>query len=356
VVFVNHELVGKSELLTHFYVFLRTRDKTAMRCRLNAGERLEVGFGPSEEVEEDGRDLQCRDADVLLERIRFLGDRVDALMNVHHASILVIDPRSGKIIDGNNESVVRYAGSRERLLSMSVGEINTLSRSEISARMKQAVSNRHHFEFKHRLITGVVQDVDVYSGPIMFDGRQALISFIHDATRRKATERKLHLLATTDPLTKCFNHRHFLSIFRREFRLARRRQGALGFAMVDLDHFKRINDTFGHLVGDRLLRKIADTLRKRLAGLGGLGRLGGEEFGIVLSEACLGRADCVLNELRASVRAVGVPTDRGAASCTVSIGAALLSAADQNELSLMGRADRALYNAKAAGRDRVSIF
>ncbi|CAI9407211.1 Diguanylate cyclase DgcM [Pleomorphomonas sp. T1.2MG-36] len=298
----------------------------------------------------------CRDADVLLERIRFLGDRVDALMNVHHASILVIDPRTGKIIDGNKESVARYAGSRERLLSMSVGEINTLSRSEISARMKQAVSNRHHFEFKHRLITGVVQDVDVYSGPIMFDGRQALISFIHDATRRKATERKLHLLTTTDPLTKCFNHRHFLSIFSREFRLARRRQGALGFAMVDLDHFKRINDTFGHLVGDRLLRKIADTLRKRLAGLGGLGRLGGEEFGIVLSEACLGRADSILNELRAMVCAVGVPTDRGAASCTVSIGAALLSAADQNELSLMGRADRALYNAKAAGRDRVAII
>ena len=169
-----------------------------MRCRLNAGERLEVGFGPSEEVEEGGGDLQCRDADVLLERVRFLGDRVDALMNVHHASILTIDPRSGKIIDANNESIARCAGSRERLLSMSVGEINTLSRSEISARMKQAISNRHHFEFKHRLITGLVQDVDVYSGPIMFDGRQALISFIHDATRRKATQRRPHLLATTD--------------------------------------------------------------------------------------------------------------------------------------------------------------
>ncbi|MDI2598523.1 hypothetical protein QA786_15150, partial [Listeria monocytogenes] len=81
------------ELLTYLYVLLLTWDKTAMRCRLNAGERLEVGFGPSEEVEEGDGDLQCRDADVLLERIRFLGDRVDALMNVHHASILVIDPR-----------------------------------------------------------------------------------------------------------------------------------------------------------------------------------------------------------------------------------------------------------------------
>lgn len=327
-----------------------------MRCRLNTGEGLEVDFDPSEETGKGDGDSHCCDVDVLLERIRFLGDRVDALMNIHHASILVIDPRNGKIIDGNKESVARYAGSRERLLSMSVGEINTLSKSEISARMKQAVSNRHHFEFKHRLVTGVVQDVDVYSGPIMFDGRQALISFIHDATRRKATERKLHLLATTDPLTKCFNHRHFLSTFRREFRLARRRQGALGFAMLDLDHFKRVNDTFGHPVGDRLLRKIADTFRKRLAGQGCLGRLGGEEFGIVLSEASADRTQQVLNHLRTSVRVVAVPTDRGSASCTVSIGAALLSEADQNELSLMSRADQALYSAKAAGRDRVAIF
>ena len=70
----------------------------------------------------------------------------------------------------------------------------------------------------------------------------------------------------------------------------------------------------------------------------------------------LGQADCILNELRVSVRAIGVPTDHGAASCTVSIGAALLSAADENELSLLGRADRAPYKAKAAGRDRVAIF
>ncbi|MCM5555548.1 sensor domain-containing diguanylate cyclase [Pleomorphomonas sp. NRK KF1] len=327
-----------------------------MRCGLNAKEGLEAGFEQTGDFGNEDKDSHCRDVTVLLERIRFLGDRVDALMNIHHASILVIDPQSGKIIDGNKESVTRYAGSRERLLSMSVDEINTLSRSEIAARMKQAVSNRHHFEFKHRLVNGVVQDVDVYSGPIMFDGRQALISFIHDATRRKATERKLHLLATTDPLTKCSNHRHFLSGLRREFRLARRRRAGLGFAMVDLDHFKRINDTFGHQVGDRLLRRVAGVLQKRLAGHGALGRLGGEEFGIVLSETALDRADRVLNDLRTSVRAVVVPTDLGPASCTISIGAALLSSDDSNEMSLMSRADQALYSAKAAGRDRVAVF
>ncbi len=327
-----------------------------MRCRLNVAEGLETNFKKFEFFEEEEKDSTCCDLKALLERIRFLDDRVDALMNVHHASILVIDPQSGKIIDGNNESVARYAGSRERLLSMSIGEINTLPKSKISGRLKQAVSSRHHFEFKHRLVNGVVQDVDVYSGPIMFDGRQALISFIHDATRRKATERKLHLLATTDPLTKCSNHRHFLSNLRREFRLARRKRAGLGFAMVDLDHFKRINDTFGHPVGDRLLRRIAGVLQKRLSGQGALGRLGGEEFGIVLSDASLDRADRVLNDLRTSVRTVVVPTDRGPASCTISVGATLLSPADPNEMSMMSRADQALYSAKAAGRDRVAIF
>lgn len=327
-----------------------------MRCGLNAGEALKADFEAPEGLSEAERESLCCDVTALLERIRFLGDRVDALMNIHHASILVIDPQTGQIIDGNKQSVARYAGSRERLLAMSVDEINTLSRSEIAAKMKQAVSNRHHFEFRHKLIDGSVQDVDVYSGPIMFDGRQALISFIHDATRRKATERKLHLLATTDPLTKCSNHRHFLSGLRREFRRAKRRQGGLGFAMVDLDHFKRINDTFGHLVGDRLLRRVAGVLQKRLSGHGDLGRLGGEEFGIVLSEASAERADHVLNDLRTSVRAVVVHTDQGPASCTISVGAALISPADSNEMSLMSRADQALYSAKADGRDRVAIF
>ncbi len=276
-------------------------------------------------------------------------------MNIHHASILVIDPQNGRIIDGNNESVLRYAGNRPRLLAMSISEINMLPKSGIAARMKQAVSNRHHFEFKHKLIDGTIQDVDVYSGPIMFDGRQALISFIHDATRRKATERKLHLLATTDPLTGCFNLRHFLASFRREIRVARRKQGRLGFAMVDLDHFKRINDTFGHPAGDRLLRRVANVLRRDLRDNGFLGRLGGEEFGLLLSDTSLDHMHCMLNRLRKSVRAVAVSTDLGPASCTASIGAAMLSDADQNEQSLMSRADKALYGAKAAGRDRIEI-
>lgn len=319
-------------------------------------EVLQTGFQSAQDFDEENIDSFCCDRALLLERIRFLGDRVDALMNIHHASILIIDPQSGKIIDGNNESVLRYAGSRQRLLAMSISEINMLPKSGIATRMKQAISNGHHFEFKHKLVDGTVQEVDVYSGPIMFDGQQALISFIHDATRRKATERKLHLLATTDPLTGCSNLRHFLASFRREIRSARRKQGGLGFAMVDLDHFKRINDTFGHPVGDRLLRRVAHAFRRDLRDNGCLGRLGGEEFGLLFSDTSLDHMDHVLNRLRKSVRSIAVATDLGPASCTVSIGAAMLSEADQNEQSLMSRADKALYGAKAAGRDRVEIY
>lgn len=326
-----------------------------MQFKRNTKEASSGDFLQNKDYSENNIDSFFHDREVLLERVRFLGDRVDALMNIHHASILIIDPQSGKIIDGNNESVLRYAGSRQRLLAMSISEINMLPKSGIATRMKQAISDRHHFEFKHKLIDGTVQDVDVYSGPIMFDGQQALISFIHDATRRKATERKLHLLATTDPLTRCSNLRHFLASLRREIRQARRKQARLGFAMVDLDHFKRINDTFGHLVGDRLLRRVADAFRRDLLDSGCLGRLGGEEFGILFSDTSPDHMECALSRLRRSVRAVAVTTDLGPASCTVSIGATMLSDVDQNEQSLMSRADKALYGAKAAGRDRVEI-
>ncbi len=89
---------------------------------------------------------------------RFLADRIDALMNVHHAAILVIDPDSGLVIDGNRAAVDRYAEDRDHLLGKHISEINTLSRPEIAIRMRQAVAaNRNHFEFRHRLRDGTVQ-------------------------------------------------------------------------------------------------------------------------------------------------------------------------------------------------------
>jgi diguanylate cyclase (GGDEF)-like protein/PAS domain S-box-containing protein len=285
---------------------------------------------------------------------RFLSERIDALMNVHHAAILVIDPQTGQVIDGNQTAIARYAQNRDHLLSKHISEINTLSKSEIAARMRQALAAaRDHFEFRHRLLDGSVQEVDVYSGPILYNGRPALISFIHDATRRKATERKLRTMATTDSLTGCCNRRHFLSILRREFQIARRNSTPLTFAMMDLDLFKRVNDTFGHSAGDGLLRAIAATCRKGIRESDTLGRLGGEEFGFILPVTDTQDAFHVLSRIHEEAGKTRVKTSSGPIGVTVSIGISSQADGDKDEQALISRADAALYAAKAAGRNRI---
>lgn len=292
--------------------------------------------------------------DALRRSNRMLAERIDGLMNVHHAAILIIDPQSGEILDANAAAVRRYASGRAALLTKNIREINTLQPYEIAQRMRLAVAaRRNHFEFQHRLHNGTVQDVDVYSGPILYDGRLALISFIHDATRRKSLERKLKIMASTDALTGCCNRRRFLVLLRQEFRRAQRHGAPLSVAMIDLDHFKRINDTWGHSAGDAVLKAIASTCRGMMRECDCFGRLGGEEFGVLLPGTDLGAAEAVLARIAAAARAMTVRVPEGELHATMSAGVSSAHAGDGDEIPMLHRADAALYLAKTRGRDRV---
>jgi len=287
---------------------------------------------------------------------RFLADRIDALMNVHHAAILIIDPETGLILDGNLAAVRRYARGRDDLLRRRIEEINTLRKSEIAVRMRQAVAaNRNHFEFRHRLIDGTIQDVDVYSGPIRFDGRTALISFIHDATRRKAIERKLKAMVGTDPLTGCCNRRRFLSVLRHEFVVSRRNRIPLTVAILDIDRFKTINDTFGHPAGDSMIKALVSSCGKEIRESDCLGRLGGEEFGIILPATSPVAARQVLERVLEAAERTRVRLPQGEIGATVSIGISAIADGDSNEHDPLRRADAALYAAKAGGRNRIEM-
>jgi diguanylate cyclase (GGDEF)-like protein/PAS domain S-box-containing protein len=296
------------------------------------------------------------DVEALARENRFLRDRIDALMNVTHAAILVIDPESGRIIDANDAAVRRYAGSRDELLSMTIHAINPRPPTEIARRLHQAASNgRNHFEFVHRLADGRSQEVDVYSGPIRYNGRRALISFIHDATRRKTIETKLRDMATYDALTGCLNRRLFMTTVRRAVRGARREASPLAFAMIDLDHFKRINDSHGHLAGDGLLRAVAAAGRGALEAGDALGRLGGEEFGVLMPRTDLETARERMERLRRAVAAARHDASTAVVAVTASVGLARLTPSDAGDETLISRADAALYLAKAAGRDRLEV-
>lgn len=160
--------------------------------------------------------------------------------------------------------------------------------------------------------------------------------------------RRMRGLAMTDELTRLHNRRHALGAL--EARLARGSAGAL--LIADLDLFKPINDEHGHLVGDEILRRVADRLRESAPAGADIGRLGGEEFVLVLPGADRARAEAAAEAVRAAVAALDVSRwlrDRGV---TVSIGATDFGPGD-GVAPVLHRADGALYDAKYAGRDRV---
>lgn len=179
---------------------------------------------------------------------------------------------------------------------------------------------------------------------------------IMDITERHRAEEQLKLLANADPLTGVANRRRFLEILHAERARALRFGQPLSLVMMDLDDFKRVNDSFGHAVGDQMLRHVTDLTVTALRSVDTLGRLGGEEFCILLPQTGPEAALKVVQRILDLVRGVPLATPQGSIRQTLSCGLATLEAtaqADSGVDALLKRADDALYRAKAAGKDRV---
>ncbi|HVF15442.1 MAG TPA: diguanylate cyclase [Steroidobacteraceae bacterium] len=168
-------------------------------------------------------------------------------------------------------------------------------------------------------------------------------------------------LATTDTLTGASNRRYFTRHFSRELKRVQRHGGALSLLMLDIDHFKQVNDRFGHAIGDEVLQEFA---RRITSGLpresDWFARMGGEEFVVVLPQTSIEGAQVVAEKLRASVAAAPVRTLAGAVNMTVSIGVADLAALAAAKIeastdAMLDLADRCLYESKANGRNRISV-
>jgi diguanylate cyclase (GGDEF)-like protein len=177
-------------------------------------------------------------------------------------------------------------------------------------------------------------------------------SLAHEVETRKALEVELRVLATTDPLTGIHNRRRFLELGRCERVREERHHRGLSLLALDLDHFKRINDTHGHGAGDETLVRFVQTCSTSLRAMDTFGRTGGEEFAVLLPETALSAACEVAERMRRGVEGCVMMAPDGPFHITVSIGAAQLDPGEGFE-ALMARADQQLYGAKHGGRNRV---
>ncbi len=175
------------------------------------------------------------------------------------------------------------------------------------------------------------------------------------ALRKFGQARRLQVLASTDELTGLPNRRALIAYAELRVRQAQRGGDSLSVLMIDVDRFKRINDTHGHAVGDDVLRHIAQVLPTGLLGRDRLGRLGGEEFLMVLPGAAMDQAAQVADRMRAAIAATPLIGTAGKLHFTVSIGVAELGQPSESAAALLARADAALYQAKGNGRNAVAL-
>lgn len=177
-----------------------------------------------------------------------------------------------------------------------------------------------------------------------------------DITDLVEARAKLETLAITDELTGVFNRRHFMKLAESQILHAQRRGHPLAMGLMDLDYFKDINDTYGHAAGDGALAAFARLIRENIREFDVFGRLGGEEFGLLMPETEEEQAFQAAERLRYIVESNCIIPEGGSRSVTFSLGLSVLTEKNDTLSSLLRRADHALYAAKYAGRNRVLVW
>lgn len=178
---------------------------------------------------------------------------------------------------------------------------------------------------------------------------------ISTVRNRAARARELKARMVCDSLTGLYNHTHTLQLLENTCQRSRRDNRPVTFAMLDIDHFKRVNDGYGHPMGDRVIKSLALFLKQRLRKTDYIGRYGGEEFAVILPDTDALTAAKVLDEIRLRFSEISYPAEPENLRCTFSCGIAQLSA-EEDATALSQHADTALYVAKNSGRNQVSVY
>jgi diguanylate cyclase (GGDEF)-like protein len=286
----------------------------------------------------------------------------------------------GKIEDFINSSGKRLVGVGEPLDELGWGlliadDYNLVYRSLIDARYKAlfvvlsftlAIGLvAYHFSIRilkplSALTTGATKvaagDLSVQL-PIYLNDELGLTTRVFNkmVAELQQSHNQLEEMATTDTLTGLANRKQIMNLLIENFAHYQRYETVFTIMMLDVDHFKNVNDTYGHLAGDAVLTNTAQTIKNTLREIDRLGRFGGEEFLVILPETDGQQATKSAERIRKAVKDSMTDYENNSLKVTVSIGVAVIQSTDNNENDLINRADDALYSAKGKGRDRVVL-
>lgn len=298
----------------------------------------------------------------LEERLKASEERLKGVLDLAHDAIVSVDVR---------QRIVLFNPAAERMFGYRVDEIvgqplsllipeplRAAHADQFVGFFREGVESRTMVDRPE--VSGLHRDGNVFPVEVSLSRSEGpdgplFTAMIRDITDRKRTEAELRLLATTDPLTGLANRRHLIERAERELLRLQRFGSPFSLMTLDIDHFKRINDTYGHACGDHALCALAATCVGLLREIDMVGRMGGEEFTIVLPETVGDEAMLVADRIRRAIADIRCDSDTAAAvfGFKVSIGVAECSPEEARIEQPLARADRALYEAKAQGRNRV---
>ena len=244
--------------------------------------------------------------------------------------------RHAGYLDDVNARALAYETVQQHVLAQKL-ETERLGRQNAALRMQRALAAKT--AETNRLYLVLLLMALVFAALWMF--------------RLKRSQLRFKKLSHLDGLTTIFNRQHFMGEAERALRLLERRPGAACLAFIDLDHFKRINDTHGHATGDEVLRRVVAAARQHLRPVDLFGRLGGEEFGVLLAECSRAQGAMIAERIRQAIEAILVESDGVAVVVSTSIGLAFTDSTGYDLQRLCTEADAALYRAKRGGRNRV---
>jgi len=199
-----------------------------------------------------------------------------------------------------------------------------------------------------------VREIELRDGDLVQIG-DTIFKFLAGGNVESKYHQEMYRMTTVDGLTQAYNRRYFMETFEREVQRAKRYRRDLCLAMIDIDHFKRINDTWGHLAGDHVLRETARIIADSVRHEDVFGRYGGEEFALLLPEVGLGGSLLLCERLRQQIESAILRFGRDEIRITASFGvASTMALGDEFEpLDLIESADGKLYVAKSQGRNRI---
>jgi len=258
-----------------------------------------------------------------------------------------------------------------RMYKLDAEELVVGRTPDVAIQVQDTGVSRRHAKIV-RLADGTVQLVDLESTNgtlcngekidrrVLIDGDKiqvgatTILKFSYQDDLEEEFQRRQYESAVRDALTQCFNKKYFLERLPSDIAFAQRHQSALSLAMMDIDHFKRVNDTYGHQAGDHILRSVAKIVQDTTRADDVVARYGGEEFALIMRNTSKSEALIAGGRIRARVEAASLAFDGNPIPVTISIGIAVCDESGTGDAdALIKAADACLYEAKNGGRNRV---